>query len=90
MDTPRLTTSPNGPYLVRGPLDIVDAAGNPMHIPPGKSAALCRCGRSAEKPFCDGTHGRDSFYCPDPAPDWARTRFAPPADVGDGTTAEVP
>ena len=74
--TPSLTTSPNGPYLVRGPLDLTDAAGNTMHIPAGKSAALCRCGRSAAKPFCDGTHSEDGFHHPQAAPAWALQRFA--------------
>lgn len=45
----------DGPYLVRGPFKLADASGN--EIDPGrKTIALCRCGRSRIKPFCDGTH----------------------------------
>ena len=73
--TPSLTTAANGPYLVRGPLDLVDAAGNAMHIPAGKSAALCRCGTSASKPFCDGSHAGAAFHHPEAAPSWALDRF---------------
>ncbi len=79
---PSLTTSPGGPYLVRGPLEITDAAGNRMHVPAGRSAALCRCGQSDTKPFCDGTHTSADFSGPEPAPEWARKRF-PVTDSGD-------
>lgn len=45
----------DGPYLIRGPFKLTDSAGN--EIDPGrKTVALCRCGRSRIKPFCDGTH----------------------------------
>jgi CDGSH iron-sulfur domain-containing protein 3 len=70
-----VTTAPQGPYLLRGPFDLTDAAGNRMRIPAGKSAALCRCGRSSTKPFCDGTHTKTAFDGPEPAPDWALVRF---------------
>jgi CDGSH-type Zn-finger protein len=41
--------------LVRGDFDLLDDEGNP--IDPGrKTIALCRCGHSGRKPFCDGTH----------------------------------
>jgi CDGSH-type Zn-finger protein len=50
----------NGPYLVNGSVDIVDAEGKPLTTakPP---AALCRCGHSSSKPFCDGTHRKVNF-----------------------------
>jgi CDGSH-type Zn-finger protein len=53
----RATITPyeNGPLIVRGDFEILDADGEP--IPAGrKTVALCRCGVSAIKPFCDGTH----------------------------------
>ncbi|GAB3605346.1 hypothetical protein GCM10027413_07550 [Conyzicola nivalis] len=53
----RVTITPyeNGPLIVRGDFEILDADGVP--VPPGrKTVALCRCGVSAIKPFCDGTH----------------------------------
>ena len=47
----------NGPLVVQGPVRIVDHLGNELVPPPGKgNVALCRCGRSATKPFCDGSH----------------------------------
>jgi len=51
----------DGPYRVTGPVRIVDVEGNVVALPPGESVALCRCGRSATKPFCDGAH-RDAEF----------------------------
>ena len=57
----------NGPYLITGDdvaqTRIVDAGGHPLVSPKGggKSIALCRCGASVTKPFCDGTHSRIGF-----------------------------
>jgi CDGSH-type Zn-finger protein len=59
----------NGPYLVQGPLKIVDHLGNEFVIPPGKdSVALCRCGHSANRPFCDGSHRGCGFVAGETAP----------------------
>ncbi len=53
-------TLKNGPYLVNGEIEIKDAEGN--IIPCKKDAnALCRCGGSAGKPFCDGAHVKANF-----------------------------
>ena len=50
----------NGPYLVKGEFLISDAAGN--EYPSGRrTVALCRCGESANKPFCDGAHAKIGF-----------------------------
>jgi CDGSH-type Zn-finger protein len=52
----------NGPLLVEGPFSLVDAEGKPLELPAGKPAyALCRCGASKNKPFCDGTHKECGF-----------------------------
>ena len=52
----------DGPLLVSGAIDIVDHSGNPVPPPTGKSViALCRCGASTNKPFCDGTHSKIGF-----------------------------
>ena len=48
-----------GPLLVRGSVRILDADGNVLYE--GEKAALCRCGGSANKPFCDGTHKTNGF-----------------------------
>ncbi len=50
----------NGPLRVTGEIEIVDVDGNNYNIPEGQWVTFCRCGQSANKPFCDGTH-RDSF-----------------------------
>ena len=49
----------NGPYVVDGDaVKLVDAAGNEV---PMIKRALCRCGGSTTKPFCDGTHSKIGF-----------------------------
>jgi uncharacterized Fe-S cluster protein YjdI len=52
----KVVVKPNGPYLVQGPVQVVDPAGTV--IKEGAVFALCRCGNSTTKPFCDGSHGR--------------------------------
>jgi 3-phenylpropionate/trans-cinnamate dioxygenase ferredoxin subunit len=49
----------NGPYIVTGEVQLIDADGN--KYPAEKRMALCRCGASTEKPFCDGTHSKIGF-----------------------------
>jgi CDGSH-type Zn-finger protein len=55
----------NGPYMISvdqaTEITIVDADGNILVPEPGRSVALCRCGGSSTKPFCDGTHRRNGF-----------------------------
>ena len=52
----------NGPLVVEGPATIVDATGRTFQIPTEKPAiALCRCGASGKKPFCDGSHKGCNF-----------------------------
>ena len=52
----------NGPYKVTGPIRLIDADGNEYDVgEEGESIVLCRCGGSATKPFCDGTHKRRAF-----------------------------
>ena len=53
-----ITIRENGPYVVDGEFKLVDAAGNEVPI---KKKALCRCGGSTTKPFCDGTHSKIGF-----------------------------
>ena len=49
----------NGPYLVTGDFILEDAGGNNLEIK--EKAALCRCGGSKNKPFCDGSHTKIGF-----------------------------
>ncbi|MDR5708541.1 MAG: CDGSH iron-sulfur domain-containing protein [Armatimonadota bacterium] len=55
-----ITLRDNGPYLVRGPVRLVDAEGREWNLD-REVIALCRCGGSSNKPFCDGTHARIGF-----------------------------
>ena len=57
--TTELRASANGPLLLSGGVRIVDAEGNVLYE--GEKAALCRCGGSSNKPFCDGTHKNNGF-----------------------------
>ncbi len=52
----------SGPYRVTGPVTVVDADGNAYELgEEGTAIALCRCGGSTTKPFCDGTHSKTGF-----------------------------
>ncbi len=59
----------SGPLLVLGPVTLIDAQGNRFRVPEsGKPGiALCRCGQSRKRPFCDGTHTRCGFVADDRA-----------------------
>lgn len=52
----------DGPYLVTGPCRLTDHEGNSFAVT--DNFVLCRCGGSARKPFCDGTHKRIAFRDP--------------------------
>ena len=54
-----ITPSENGPYLVCGEVRLTDVDGR--ELPHGEYMALCRCGCSKNKPFCDGTHAQVGF-----------------------------
>lgn len=54
----KITIRNNGPYVVEGDFTLVDAEGNEV---PLAKRALCRCGGSTMKPFCDGTHSKIGF-----------------------------
>lgn len=52
----------NGPFVVEGPVTVTDADGKAFEIDSSKPAiALCRCGASENKPFCDGAHNKCGF-----------------------------
>ena len=46
----------NGPILIQGDFEVVDAEGNPYGLAGRTQIGLCRCGESENKPFCDGKH----------------------------------
>ncbi|WP_346158451.1 CDGSH iron-sulfur domain-containing protein, partial [Nonomuraea recticatena] len=59
-DVVTVTPCEDGPLLIRGPFELLTQEGVP--IPPGRATvALCRCGRSSVKPFCDGSHKSTGF-----------------------------
>jgi len=53
----------DGPYLVTGPCRLTDHEGNGIVVL--ENFVLCRCGASARKPFCDGSHKRIGFRDPE-------------------------
>jgi CDGSH-type Zn-finger protein len=64
----KIRMRPNGPFVVEGPFELVDSRGQVFQIPADKPAiALCRCGHSARRPFCDGSH-KTSGFVSDEAP----------------------
>ena len=68
----------NGPYKVTGPVRVIDVDGNEYDVgEEGKPIALCRCGASKTKPFCDKTHSEIGF-------DSAERATASQADRPDG------
>ena len=60
----KITIRNNGPYLVEGDVTLVDHEGNEV---PMTKRALCRCGGSTTKPFCDGTHSKVGFQAAEQA-----------------------
>jgi CDGSH-type Zn-finger protein len=61
-ELPTIRCRENGPLLVQAPFRIVDHLGNEFTLPVGKEfVALCRCGNSKNKPFCDGSHKTCAF-----------------------------
>ncbi len=64
---PTITPYPDGPLLVRGAVTLSRPDGTPID-PDRRTVALCRCGVSAIKPFCDGTHKLVGFRSDPVAP----------------------
>jgi CDGSH-type Zn-finger protein len=73
----------NGPLVVDGDFNLVDAAGNEVPI---LKRALCRCGGSTTKPFCDGTHSKIGFQGANAAVAESDPAGAPPADPSAGSS----
>lgn len=62
-DPATITPYPDGPYLVRGDFTVLDQDGNELPLE-RRTIALCRCGKSRIRPFCDGTHKLIGFKAP--------------------------
>jgi 3-phenylpropionate/trans-cinnamate dioxygenase ferredoxin subunit len=65
MSDAKITVRRNGPYLVTGDVEVTDADGN--RYARKSTFALCRCGGSTTKPFCDGTHSKIGFQAAEQA-----------------------
>ncbi|MDX2031045.1 MAG: CDGSH iron-sulfur domain-containing protein [Blastocatellia bacterium] len=57
----KITVNKNGSLRIEGEIEIFDAAGNKYDLGGRSVIGLCRCGQSANKPFCDGAHARCGF-----------------------------
>jgi CDGSH-type Zn-finger protein len=64
-----ITPYPDGPYLVRGDFAVTDQDGNELELE-RRTIALCRCGKSRMRPFCDGTHKLIGFQAPSGPEPW--------------------
>ena len=62
-ESAEITLCENGPLLLRGSFTLLTQDGEVVD-PGRRTVALCRCGRSAVKPFCDGTHKLTGFQAP--------------------------
>lgn len=70
MSKVKITVRPNGPFRVEDPeglIELVDAAGTAYDLTGKPVIALCRCGGSVNKPFCDGTHSKIGFQAAEAA-----------------------
>jgi CDGSH-type Zn-finger protein len=56
-----ITVNNNGPLLIEGDVVITDAVGKKFELGGRAALALCRCGQSGRKPFCDGSHRTCEF-----------------------------
>ena len=61
MAATKITVNHNGPLRVEGDFEIVDPEGRRFGLAGRTSLTLCRCGHSANKPFCDGSHKTSGF-----------------------------
>jgi CDGSH-type Zn-finger protein len=67
----KITVKKSGPVRVEGDLSqlkLTDAEGNPYDLTGKPGISLCRCGHSANKPFCDGSHKTSGFVAEEMAP----------------------
>ncbi|MEI6129953.1 MAG: CDGSH iron-sulfur domain-containing protein [Planctomycetota bacterium] len=65
----KITVNDNGPIRIEGTMTICDPAGKEYGLAGRTVISLCRCGQSANKPFCDGSHARQGWQAACPARD---------------------
>ncbi len=61
MAATKITALHNGPLRIEGDFEILDPSGNSFGLAGRTALSLCRCGHSANKPFCDGAHKAAGF-----------------------------
>ena len=66
MSDVRIKVFKNGPYEVKGKISLVDGEKKDFTLSE-EPIYLCRCGQSANTPFCDGTHTKVGFRGEEPA-----------------------
>lgn len=65
----KIRMRPSGPFVIEGAVTLTDSEGNEFPLNSDKpSIALCRCGASEKRPFCDGAHNRCDFTSDERAP----------------------
>ena len=57
----KVTVRDNGPVRIEGEFTILDSQGRAFDLAGRTVISICRCGQSANKPFCDGTHSKCGF-----------------------------
>ena len=77
MSDVKITVMKNGPFRLEGAeaLQILDPTGKAFGLGGRNVVSLCRCGASANKPFCDGSHNHHGFQ------DEPEARDLPPKKV---------
>jgi CDGSH-type Zn-finger protein len=73
-----IKTRENGPLLVTGDFTLIDHHGQKFDLSGQPNIALCRCGGSRKRPFCDGSHRHSGFQAGELAPQ-PSTEAPPPA-----------
>lgn len=68
MSDVKITVRPNGSLRVEGTIQLADSQGNTWNLEGKPAISLCRCGASANKPFCDGSHKQAGFQDDTKAP----------------------
>ncbi|MCB0310062.1 MAG: CDGSH iron-sulfur domain-containing protein [Bdellovibrionales bacterium] len=57
----KIKVNKNGPFIIDGEFELVDAEGQAFDLGGRSVVSLCRCGQTTRAPFCDGSHSRCSF-----------------------------
>jgi CDGSH-type Zn-finger protein len=78
-DETTITPYRDGPLVIRGPFKLVDQDGEEIEVR-RETIALCRCGKSRLRPFCDGSHKLVRFSAPSGAEDRAGAAPATPPE----------